>query len=198
MGNLTLETKKSIMEDFFCHFRDRGLLQYLEAAGFYEAPASKGHHGAYKGALFDHSLQVAYELINLTDKLELKWERKESPAIVGMLHDLCKIDAYILVNDEEIVETQTLGGEKNKVPIVTGQHYEWNRQQLLDGHGEKSCILALRYIDLTDEELMCIRYHMGAFEGEKKWEKYSAAVAKYPNVLDTHTADMIASQIKGV
>lgn len=198
MGNLTLETKKSIMEDFFCHFRDRGLLQYLEAAGFYEAPASKGHHGAYKGALFDHSLQVAYELINLTDKLELKWERKESPAIVGMLHDLCKIDAYILVNDEEIVETQTLGGEKNKVPIVTGQHYEWNRQQLLDGHREKSCILALRYIDLTDEELMCIRYHMGAFEGEKKWEKYSAAVAKYPNVLYTHTADMIASQIKGI
>lgn len=198
MGNLTLETKKSIMEDFFCHFRDRGLLQYLEAAGFYEAPASKGHHGAYKGALFDHSLQVAYELINLTDKLELKWERKESPAIVGMLHDLCKIDAYTLVNDEEIVETQTLGGEKNKVPIVTGQHYEWNRQQLLDGHGEKSCILALRYIDLTDEELMCIRYHMGAFEGEKKWDKYSAAVAKYPNVLYIHTADMIASQIKGI
>lgn len=198
MENLTLETKKSIMEDFFCHFRDRGLLQYLEAAGFYEAPASKGHHGAYKGALFDHSLQVAYELINLTDKLGLKWERKESPAIVGMLHDLCKIDAYILVNDEEVVETQTLTGEKDRVKIITGQHYEWNRQQLLDGHGEKSCILALRYIDLTDEELMCIRYHMGAFEGEKKWEKYSAAVAKYPNVLYTHTADMIASQIKGV
>lgn len=198
MENLTLETKKSIMEDFFCHFRDRGLLQYLEAAGFYEAPASKGHHGAYKGALFDHSLQVAYELINLTDKLGLKWERKENPAIVGMLHDLCKIDAYILVNDEEVVETQTLTGEKDRVKIVTGQHYEWNRQQLLDGHGEKSCILALRYIDLTDEELMCIRYHMGAFEGEKKWEKYSAAVAKYPNVLYTHTADMIASQIKGV
>nr|DAG14610.1 MAG TPA: deoxyguanosinetriphosphate triphosphohydrolase-like protein [Caudoviricetes sp.] len=198
MENLTLETKKSIMEDFFCHFRDRGLLQYLEAAGFYEAPASKGHHGAYKGALFDHSLQVAYELINLTDKLGLKWERKESPAIVGMLHDLCKIDAYILVNDEEVVETQTLTGEKDRVKIVTGQHYEWNRQQLLDGHGEKSCILALRYMDLTDEELMCIRYHMGAFEGEKKWDKYSAAVKKYPNVLYTHTADMIASQIKGV
>lgn len=198
MENLTLETKKSIMEDFFCHFGDRGLLQYLEAAGFYEAPASKGHHGAYKGALFDHSLQVAYELINLTDKLGLKWERKESPAIVGMLHDLCKIDAYILVNDEEVVETQTLTGEKDRVKIVTGQHYEWNRQQLLDGHGEKSCILALRYMDLTDEELMCIRYHMGAFEGEKKWDKYSAAVKKYPNVLYTHTADMIASQIKGV
>lgn len=195
---MTLETKKSIMEDFFCNFRSSGLLEYLEAAGFYEAPASKGHHGAYKGALFDHSLQVTYELIKLTEKLDLKWERKESPAIVGMLHDLCKIDAYILVNDEGILETQTLSDQKDRVPIVTGQHYEWNWQQLLDGHGEKSCILALRYIDLTDEELMCIRYHMGAFEGEKKWDKYSAAVKKYPNVLYTHTADMIASQIKGM
>lgn len=198
MEELTLETKKSVMEDFFCHFRDTGILEYLEAEGFYEAPASKGHHGAYKGGVFDHSLQVTYELINLTDKLGLKWERKESPAIVGMLHDLCKIDDYILVPDEEIVRTQTITEEDTKVPIVTGCHYEWNRQQLLDGHGEKSCILALRYMDLTDEELMCIRYHMGAFEGEKKWDKYSAAVKKYPNVLYTHTADMIASQIKGV
>ena len=183
-----METKKSIMQDLFCSFAYTGILEYLEAAGFYEAPASKGHHGAYKGALFDHSLQVTYELKRLTEKLDLKWERKESPAIVGMLHDLCKIDAYTLVPNEQDVKRQTF----------SGYHYEYNRQQLLDGHGEKSCILALRYIDLTDEELMCIRYHMGAFEGEKKWDKYSAAVAKYPNVLYTHTADMIASQIKGV
>ena len=183
MSNLTMETKKSIMEDFFYKFRDSGIMEYLEAAGFYEAPASKGHHGAYKGGLFDHSLEVTYELMKLTDKLGLKWERKESPAIVGMMHDLCKIDAYIMVPDL-----------KGKL----GYCYEYNRQQLLDGHGEKSCIMALKYIDLTDEEIMCIRYHMGAFEGEKKWDKYSAAVAKYPNVLYTHTADMIASQIKGV
>lgn len=158
MEKLTLETKKSIMNDFFCHF----------------------------------------ELINLTKKLQLTWEREESPYIIGMLHDLCKIDAYTLVPEEEIVTTQTLTGEDTKVPIVTGYHYEWNWQQLLDGHGEKSCILALRYIQLTDEELMCIRYHMGAFEGERKWNKYSEAVKKYPNVLWTHTADMIASQIKDV
>lgn len=177
MERLTKETKKSVMQEFFWHFKNTGILEYLEAAGFYEAPASKNHHGAYEGALFDHSLQVTYELVNLTEKLKLKWECEESPYIIGMLHDLCKIDAY---------EQK----EENR--------YEWNRQQLLDGHGEKSCILALRYINLTDEELMCIRYHMGAFEGEKKWNKYSEALKKYPNVLWTHTADMIASQIKDV
>ena len=177
---MTLETKKDIVEDMLAGVATREMLEWLEEAGFYKAPASKGHHGAYEGALFAHSLEVAYELIKLTKKMGLTWEREASPAIVGLLHDLCKMDAYIMVPDD------------------TGYHYEWNREQLLDGHGEKSCILALRHMNLTDEELMCIRYHMGAFEGEKKWDKYSEAVKKYPNVLYTHTADMIASQIKGV
>lgn len=53
-------------------------------------------------------------------------------------------------------------------------------------------------IDLTEEEKMCIRYHMGAFTEKSEWEFYSRAVRRYPNVLWTHTADMIASQIKGV
>lgn len=194
---MTEETKRSIMQDFF--YKEPKILEYLEQYGFYEAPASKGHHGAYRGALFEHSLRVTYELQNLTDKLGLKWKRPESPVYIGMLHDLCKIDAYIFVQDQEMVETQTLRGESQMVPIATGpEHIEWNKDQLIDGHGEKSCILALSHIALTDEEIMCIRYHMGAFEGEKAWEKYSKAVNKFPNVLYVHTADMIASQIKGV
>lgn len=190
MENLTLETKKDIMADFLAGTYKDGFLEWLEDSGFYKAPASKGHHGAYPGALFDHSLQVTYELINLTNKLGLTWQREQSPAIVGMMHDLCKIDAYIPI----MATTQDLKGNDCDVPMG----FEYNREQLLDGHGEKSCILALRWIDLTDEEIMCIRYHMGAFEGEKKWSKYSGAVANFPNVLYTHTADMIASQIKGV
>jgi hypothetical protein len=51
---------------------------------------------------------------------------------------------------------------------------------------------------LTPEEVMCIRWHMGAFDEKENWQYYSRAVNKYPNVLWTHTADMIASQIMGV
>ena len=54
------------------------------------------HHASYEGSLFDHSLQVTHELIMLTDKLGLKWQRKESPAVVGMLHDVCKMDDYVI------------------------------------------------------------------------------------------------------
>ena len=55
------------------------------------------------------------------------------------------------------------------------------------------------YFRHTDaEEIMCIRWHMGAFDERENWKYYSAAVKKYPNVLYTHVADMTASQIIGV
>lgn len=56
MENLTLETKKSIMEDFFCHFRRNGILEYLEAAGFYEARPPKGTMEHIRG----HYLIIAF------------------------------------------------------------------------------------------------------------------------------------------
>ena len=45
--------------------------------------------------------------------------------------------------------------------------------------------------------MYCIRFHMGAFE-QADIEGYSKAVEKFNNVLFAHTADMIASKIKGV
>lgn len=66
---------------------------------------------------------------------------------------------------------------------------------ILTGHGEKSVILALQHTQLTDEEIMCIRYHMGAYEGEKIWNNLGQAIRRYHNILWTHTADMVASQI---
>lgn len=145
--------------------------------GFFTAPASTKYHGAYEGGLFDHSIQVARELVGLTEKLGLDWERLESPYIVGMYHDLCKCEAY----------------------ITTPHGFEYNPGITLPGHGEKSVIMALEYLDLTEEEILCIRWHMGAYEKDPKmWEYYGRAIEKYPNVLYTHTADMIASKIVGV
>lgn len=183
MQEMTLETKKDIMNDFMAGTESIGILEWLESIGFYEAPASKAHHGNFPGALFDHSLQVTYELQNLTSKLGLTWKRSQSPAVIGMLHDICKCDDYYTV---------PFGDDPNTVGI------EWNKDGLFPGHGEKSLIMLMNHIVLTDEEIMCIRYHMGAFTNEKEWAYYSRAVRRYPNVLYTHMADMIASQIKGV
>lgn len=59
-------------------------------------------------------------------------------------------------------------------------------------------IMLMGHIDLTVEEKLCIRYHMGAFADSKEWKYYTEAVKRCPNVLYTHTADMIATKIKGV
>lgn len=191
MESLTLETKKRIMEDFFCKAGSSRLLEWLEQAGFYAAPASKNHHGAYEGALFDHSLQVTYELLQLTEKLNLKWEREESPAVVGMLHDVCKMEDYVF-------EAEEVGVLLDGTPVYGETRAQRRGEQLWHGHGDKSLIMLMGHIELTEEEKACIRYHMGAFTNKEEWEYYSRAVKKYPNVLYTHTADMIAAHVKGV
>ena len=150
---------------------------FLMDNGFFTAPASTKHHGAYEGGLFDHSLAVTEILIDLTNKNNLIWSRPESPFIVGMFHDLCKIDNYLQKEDG---------------------HYEYNTDTLLKGHGDKSIMLLSTLIQLTLEEVMCIRYHMGAFVEKEEWSDYTRSVRLFPNVLWTHQADMIASQIKGV
>ena len=53
-------------------------------------------------------------------------------------------------------------------------------------------------VPLTEEEMLCIRWHMGAFDDKENWNSYGRAVTNFPNVLYTHTADMIAARILGV
>lgn len=153
---------------------------YLLVNGFFRAPASTKYHGAYEGGLFDHSLMVMNSLVELSAKNELKWQRAESPFIVGMFHDLCKIDQYRHPKREMLVE------------------WEYNPDTLIKGHGDKSVILLSQHMTLTEEEAMCILYHMGAFTDREQWKDYTNAIHMFPNVLWTHHADMIASHIVGV
>lgn len=150
-------------------------INYLIENGFFTAPASTKFHGAYEGGLFDHSYSVMEELLDLTYELSLEWEKLRSPYIVGMFHDICKIDNYIKQGDRFVYNSAAP-----------------------KGHGDKSVEILKQFFDLTEEEELCIRWHMGAFDEKENWQHYSVSVKKYPNVLYTHTADMIASQIKGV
>ncbi len=61
---------------------------------FFTTPASIHYHGVYSGGLFDHSFAVTKTLLSFTERLELSWMKERSPYIVGMFHDLCKLDNY--------------------------------------------------------------------------------------------------------
>lgn len=165
---------------------------YLIANGFFHSPASTKFHGAYEGGLFDHSLMVMNTLVDLSAKNGLKWQRAESPFVVGMFHDLCKIDQY----RHPISGTIYDGGKE--CPVYDEQAWEYNPDTTLKGHGDKSVILLSRHMTMTEEESLCILFHMGAFTEQDQWKSYTNAVHQFPNVLWTHHADMIASHVVGV
>lgn len=175
MIDRTYEQRIALFQVLMNDVIDGDFEQWLLNNGFFTAPASTKFHGSYEGGLFDHSLNVAMQLIELTTKLDLKWERLQSPLIVGMFHDLCKIDQY-LYNDQT-------------------KQFIWSNSQKLLGHGDKSVKLLLEHIDLTREEIDCIEQHMGAFTNKEEWSRYTGAIHTHPNVLYTHVADMIASHI---
>lgn len=173
-----IEQFKDLMKPCIPNLVHFDYIELLKNEGFFKAPASIHHHGNYEGGLFDHSFAVAQNLLSLTERLELKWGRKESPYIVGIFHDLCKMDDYVENN---------FSGE-----------WGYRSSIVLPGHGEKSVMMLQRHVSLTEEEILCIRWHMGAFDDNRNWNNYGAAIEKYPNVLYTHTADMIASRILNI
>ena len=156
--------------------------------GFFTAPASSCYHGNWEGGLFEHSVNVTEALVDLTERMGLKWSRPISPYIVGMFHDLCKCDQY---------EHEVVGYDRNDEPLLS-EGWDYRKDMLLKGHGEKSIALAATLTDLTYEEVLCIRYHMGAFVPKEEWNDYTRAIHHFKNVLWTHTADMMAAHIMEV
>lgn len=160
--------------------------------GFFLAPASTKYHGSYEGGLFDHSYWVAKILNRFTKDNRLVWRNPRSPLLVGMFHDLCKIDQY------RHPVTQGVRMDSEEVNVTDKQSWEYNPDTLINGHGDKSVMLLSEYFNLTQEEILCIRYHMGAFTDKEEWRNYTRAVNNYVNVLWTHHSDMLASHVMGV
>ena len=160
------------------HIISAEFMVWLISSGYFTAPASTKYHGNYAGGLFDHSLCVTRELVTFTDHEDLCWERWESPYIIGLFHDICKVDQYIANEDG----TFSYNAEADR------------------RHAEKSIELLEQFIELTDEERLCIRYHMGAYRTED-WQNHNHemddAIAKYETVMWTHWSDMLASKKYG-
>lgn len=171
-----------MIEQYFTPDEAAVVLKFLNDHGFWDAPASTKYHGNYPGGLAEHSLAVAKNLMLLTEKLGLKWKRPMSPFVIGLLHDVCKMDQYELLS---------AGAE--------GYQYRYRTDSIYSHHGEKSICMLASCITLTEEEIACIRWHMGAYETDtNEWKYYGNAIKKFPNVLWTHTADMMASHIDGI
>ena len=152
------------------------------------APASSKHHCSYPGGLIDHSLNVYNCLIEkLNNKTFEKIDvRLESLKIVALLHDLCKVNFY---------ESY----KRNQKNEETGQWEKVDSYRINDlfpyGHGEKSVSIVSRFIDLTEEEMMAIRWHMGFTEPKELYSTIGQAFTIYPLALLLFEADLEATYI---
>ena len=193
--------KKSIKRDG----ADR-LLEYLEANGFFEDPASARHHLAERGGLCRHSVHVYDRLVALVD-MEAAYNPNfvrpsdESIAIAALLHDVCKCGVY----HKEPKNVKTYDPDK----VAAAQRWQVKHDDLGDfiwetvmgykfddplpyGHGSKSVYVVSGFMRLTREEAFAIRYHMSTWQIEDAGDP-GKAYEMYELALLLHMADELAS-----
>ena len=157
--------------------------QAMQNNGYFDAPASKGHHLAKRGGLMRHSVNVTRRLVALTDALGVCWPRKESPYLVGMLHDLVKCRCYRAIN----------GAAQDGEPA-----WEYVQPEY-PGHGACSVAIATELgIQLMREEIAAITFHMGPWGVGKEYseQELRAAMKVFaPQIIATHTADWHAAEV---
>lgn len=158
------------------------LIEFLDRTDFYTAPASTKFHNAFEGGLAEHSLNVYKALKELTGG---KWS-EDTLRIVGLLHDVCKINLYkVEMRNKKNPDTGTWYQE----PFYTSE------DMMPLGHGEKSVMLVSEFVKLTKEELYAIRWHMGGFEPKDNYGYLSKAYEKYELAVYAHMADIKATYI---
>lgn len=170
------------------------IIEDLESWGFFEAPASSQGHHAFPGGLLDHSLNVYDAAMSVRDTIvrmrpDLECELKpDSIAIAALLHDVCKADFYQLVKKKR----------RNEIGIYEDvEAYEIHDENFPVGHGEKSVILLLQSgLDLTDDEIYAIRWHMGPWNLNRDDERFYRQAGKLTSLQTLiHIADTLASGI---
>lgn len=149
------------------------------STGFVDSPASRTHkrHDCYPGGLIEHSLKMYSILKDLTRKAKLEIPN-ESTMIIALLHDICKAGIYQFA-----------------VKSKRGARFEYKRDDKYPiGHGDKSIIIIQKFIVLTADEIMAIRWHMGPFDPAYSTHDSSIKKAGYEKlVAAAFSADYIAA-----
>lgn len=165
------------------------LIEYLEKNGIKNDPASAKYHSNYVGGLIKHSLNVYNYASRVNKSLNISLP-SDHIIIASLLHDICKVKYYILGEewDKEWKEKTNQWRKKTVWKV---------EEELPIGHGEKSVILAARFIELTPEEMTAIRWHMGAWDPGLHFfypsgSPFRAASEKYPLVKVIMIADQMA------
>lgn len=187
------------------------LLAYLDTTDFFTAPCSTKFHLNVKGGLCEHSLNVYKALLDIYSAYLIKDNALpdststlaydealhkdnnvddrsiiETLTIISLFHDLCKANYY-----KQEMKSVKVGNAWTQQPVYVTD------DQLPLGHGEKSVILLEKFIDLSAEEMLAIRWHMSGFDNAVKGGEWSlsTAIQKTKLVAALQLADQIATHL---
>ena len=204
------QNKEAFIYLFKSYLTDRqgsvALLDWLLSTTFFTDPASSKYHEAYPGGLCEHTLKVYDNIFDIANIMTNGEFQSQSLTIVSLFHDICKIGCYkksfrnVKTYDKEEVEKATKWQIKND---ALG-NFIWKSEESYIfeddfpmGHGEKSVYLVERFMKLTDDEALAIRWHMGAWEdGDKR--PLSSAFERCKLAVLLHMADTSATYLPPV
>lgn len=162
------------------------LISYMQDIGYLTAPASTQYHGAYEGALAEHSLNV----LNMAEKLGVAWlggaeynKIQDSVIICALLHDLGKCGQF----GKPLYVPNVLKSGK----VSDAKPYEHNKDLMTLPHEIVSVIEVTKFIDLTEDEQRAIAWHNGLY-GAFKYDIQGKESVLYMLI---HFADMWASRV---
>ena len=180
-------------------FLKEQLLNKLENSDFYFAPASTKYHGAYKGGLCEHSLNVYDNLVKLD---EMKGSQIDSNVlkIVALFHDISKMNLYetYFQNKKEY----HAGGSKHD----EGGAYDWKAvtaykvreasDRFIFGNHEQTSEFMLRtYCPLSYEESIAILHHHAGMSWDSAQDNITEVYNRYTLATLLHLADMLACYV---
>ena len=159
------------------------LLDWMQKADFFTAPASSRYHGSYAGGLCQHSLDV-YDYAGKLSFLSPTPISEESLAIAALFHDVCKCNMYRIDKRNKKID-----GVWQEVP-----YYIIDEKYHFGGHGSKSVFLVQQFMKLTTEEAAAINCHMGFSDGSATTVRdVSNAYQQFPLAWIVHVADEAAT-----
>ena len=178
-----------------------GLLNWLENSDFFVAPASTKYHSAYMGGLCAHSLNVYDNLVALVKDFGMQnIISDETCLIVGLLHDLAKINHYKIDyrNKKVYSETGSKHDEQGRFDWITVKEYASldDSERFIYGNHETTSEYYIRsFIPLTYIESIAIIHHHGNMSWDSMKDNIGAVWNVYPLSILIYIADMEASFI---
>lgn len=170
--NLLRETKKDNIEE---------LIQYYRDSDFYTTFASCYYHCNYSGGLLQHSLNVCEYALNLWDGFNSPVSL-ESVMFCALTHDSGKSG---LKGDEYYIPNTLKSGK-----LSSTKQIKINPKLRIKNHAWRSVLQLSKFVDLTEDEKVCILNHDGFYQYENK----QAMLDIFELLYIVHSADLYVAR----